>query len=86
MGNSYKIKFRKTILAVTLEELKNEIFNNNFEILPLDFEHFIQLSSLENAHKDPFDRIIIAQAIVENLEIISKDTNFKRYKKTKVSW
>ena len=57
-----------------------EILKNNFEILPLEFDHIIQLSKLEHHHKDPFDRIILAQAINENLEIISKDNNFKLYK------
>ena len=73
-------------MGVSLENLKNEITMNGFEILPLDFEHIIQLSSLENHHKDPFDRIIIAQAIYEGFEIISKDKNFMYYKQIKVVW
>ena len=63
-----------------------EILKNNFEILPLEFDHIIQLSKLEHHHKDPFDRIILAQAINENLEIISKDNNFKLYKEVKTIW
>ena len=83
---SIKLNLKKLKLGVSLENLKNEITLNGFEILPLDFEHIITLSSLENHHKDPFDRIIIAQAIYEGFGIISKDNNFEYYKKIKVIW
>ena len=83
---SIKLNLKKLKLDVSLENLKNEITLNGFEILPLDFEHIITLSSLENHHKDPFDRIIIAQAIYEGFGIISKDNNFAYYKEIKVIW
>ena len=83
---SIKLNLKKLKLGISLENLKNKITLNGFEILPLDFEHIIKLSSLENYHKDPFDRIIIAQAIYEGFEIISKDNNFEYYKEIKVLW
>lgn len=58
-----KLNLGKLKLDIKLEELKSEIIKNGFEILPLDFEHIIGLSNLETIHKDPFDRIIISQAI-----------------------
>jgi PIN domain nuclease of toxin-antitoxin system len=76
----------KLRLDIKLEDLKEEILKNNFEILPLDFEHIIGLSKLEEIHKDPFDRIIISQAISENLTIVSKDSNFSLYKNVKLLW
>lgn len=81
-----KVSLGKLKLSISLNELKNEIFKNGFEILPLDFEHIITLSTLENHHKDPFDRIILAQAISEKLTLISKDQNFKLYKQIDVLW
>ena len=81
-----KINLGKLKLDITLEELKAEILKNRFEILPLDFEHIIGLSSLENIHRDPFDRIIISQAISEKHSIISKDSNLGMYKKVKIIW
>lgn len=81
-----KLSLGKLTLSISLNELKNEILNNGFEILPLDFEHIIDLSTLKNHHKDPFDRIIISQAISENLTLLSKDSNFKLYKQIKVIW
>lgn len=81
-----KMSLGKLELKVSLEEIKNEILKNKFEILPLDFEHILELTKLEKHHKDPFDRIIISQAISENCTIISKDLNFKLYKKVEVFW
>lgn len=67
------------------QELKLITANNGFEILPLTFEHTDKLTTLDFHHKDPFDRLIIAQALTENLLVISKDTNFGYYS-VKVIW
>lgn len=81
-----KLNLGKLTMSIKLSDLKLEILKNNFEILSLDFEHILQLSKLENKHKDPFDRIIISQAISEKCAVISRDTNFPLYKKLKVIW
>jgi len=81
-----KMNLGKLKLDIKLEELREEIIKNNFEILYLDFEHLIELSKLEEIHKDPFDRIIIAQAIFEKQAIISKDSNFSLYSGIQVFW
>jgi PIN domain nuclease of toxin-antitoxin system len=81
-----KISISKLKLIVNLEEVKTEIVKNNFEILPLDFEHIIELTNLEQIHKDPFDRIIISQAISEKCTIVSKDSNFVFYNNVNVLW
>ena len=81
-----KISLGKLDLKIKLEELKEEIIKNQFEILPLDFDHIIELNALEHLHKDPFDRILIAQAKVEKLTIITRDSNFKLYSKVKIIW
>lgn len=81
-----KINLGKLTIDAPLEELKSEIIRNGFEILPLDFEHLLKLASLEEIHKDPFDRILISQAIFEKLTLISRDTNFRDYSKLKLLW
>lgn len=81
-----KMSLGKLKLDIILEDLKSEIVKNNFEILPLDFEHIIELSNLEEFHKEPFDRIIISQAISEKYTINSRDSNFKKCKKAKLIW
>jgi len=52
---------------------------NDIAILPLTFDHIKVLNQLDFHHRDPFDRIIIAQSISERLTIITKDDYFKLY-------
>jgi len=48
-------------------------------VLQIGFDHLIQVATLDLHHRDPFDRIIIAQGLVENLTIITKDEHFPSY-------
>jgi PIN domain nuclease of toxin-antitoxin system len=81
-----KISLDKLELNLSLEELKQELIRNEIEILPLDFDHIIELSKLDFHHRDPFDRILISQSRSEKLTILSKDSHFKLYKQVKVVW
>jgi PIN domain nuclease of toxin-antitoxin system len=74
-----KVKAGKLDLNISFDKLKSLLINNQIELLPVGFEHIQQLLSLPQHHNDPFDRIIIAQAIVEELTIISDDKMFKQY-------
>lgn len=56
------------------------IESNGFEILPISFPHLMILSELDFLHRDPFDRLIIAQAISEEMNIITKDEHICNYK------
>lgn len=52
---------------------------NGFDILPVTFEHAMVVSTLEFIHRDPFDRLLIAQCKADNLILATKDENIKRY-------
>ncbi len=52
---------------------------NGISVLPLAVPHTITVSSLPFHHRDPFDRILIAQALTEHLPIISSDSAFDAY-------
>ena len=69
----------KLTLDVPFAELKAEVIKNSFQILPITFEDTLQLSILPFHHRDPFDRIIISQAKVNQLTLISRDNNFSLY-------
>lgn len=56
------------------------ISNNGFLLLPIEVEHTLVASSLDFIHKDPFDRILIAQAMNENFTVLTFDKNIIRYK------
>ena len=69
-------KKNKLPLKTTLEECFRK---SNFEVLEINLPHILQLENLPNYHKDPFDRMLVAQAIVEKLMIITEDEKIKKY-------
>ncbi|MCL2146666.1 MAG: type II toxin-antitoxin system VapC family toxin [Synergistaceae bacterium] len=52
---------------------------NGFVILPISESHLAELTSLPFLHRDPFDRLMIATAIVENMTILTADNNIRQY-------
>lgn len=52
---------------------------NDITVLPIDVHHIYVINHLPFYHRDPFDRLIIAQARAENLPVISKDKAFTQY-------
>ena len=61
------------------DNLKRIMEESGFELLPITPSHILTSSKLEFYHRDPFDRIIIGQAINENLGIMTKDGQFRNY-------
>jgi PIN domain nuclease of toxin-antitoxin system len=74
-----KVNLGKLLLNSTLNEFLGKIRSSKFEILQIEDEYLKLLSTLPNIHKDPFDRLIIASAIAENLTIITTDENIQKY-------
>ncbi len=56
-----------------------ELTKNQIEIMPIENEHAILAGQLPFHHKDPFDRMLIAQAQFESMGIITDDSKFKLY-------
>jgi PIN domain nuclease of toxin-antitoxin system len=52
---------------------------NGIGVLPVSLQHVLALENLGDYHKDPFDRLLIAQAKVEGLTLVSKDEAFRHY-------
>ena len=52
---------------------------NGFELLPVTFQHTRQLLTMPMHHRDPFDRLMIAQSMIESLVFITADTNIHQY-------
>lgn len=77
-----KVSLRKLQLSKTLDEIQAHLLSKiNFEILNIELPHLNHLIDLPkfDYHKDPFDRLLIAQAISEQLTIISADRHFSDY-------
>jgi PIN domain nuclease of toxin-antitoxin system len=77
---SIKIRLGRLTIEEGLEPfIVKQLAENNFSTLAITIFHSIYTSKLPEIHKDPFDRMIVAQAQVEDLSIISKDKNIKKY-------
>lgn len=63
------------------ESVITDVTDNSIQILPLSFAHTVEQNRLPLHHRDPFDRIIISQAVVENMNFISADAVFDDYLK-----
>lgn len=80
-----KLRIGKVELKSDFHKISDFLSDNDIEMLPIDFEHIQKLLKLDFHHRDPFDRIIIAQGISENLTILTKDEIFEKYG-AKVLW
>ncbi len=69
-------KFKSPQLA---RHLDHEIEEEGFVELPISIEHALRAGSLGRHHNDPFDRMLIAQAQIERMPIVSKDDLFDQY-------
>ena len=59
--------------------LRRALLDNGYDELPVTSEHAVSLDRLPDAHKDPFDRILVAQALVEGLTLVTADDRLKQY-------
>lgn len=59
--------------------LRRGLLDNGHEELPITSEHAVFIDSLPDLHKDPFDRILVAQATVEGITLLTSDAVIARY-------
>lgn len=59
---------------------------NDFTLLPIELRHLAPISTLPFHHRDPFDRLLIAQALVERVPIVSYDSVFDAYPDVERLW
>ncbi|MEH2411286.1 type II toxin-antitoxin system VapC family toxin [Nostoc sp.] len=70
---------RKKGQLKTPENLIQAIIDTQFSFLSMTEHHAVKAASLPEYHKDPFDRLLIAQAMLEKMVIITSDTIFGKY-------
>lgn len=61
------------------EYLTSKMSTNGVSVLPIKLEHVLRVEKLENRHRDPFDRMLIAQSLEEGWPIITADPVFNDY-------
>jgi PIN domain nuclease of toxin-antitoxin system len=75
-----KVSLGKYLLTAPFEKFFREgIEENDMAVLPIDIRHAAVLSSLPMHHKDPFDRMMVSQAIAEQIPIVSRDASLDAY-------
>ncbi len=75
-----KLDIKKLALPLPLPDLITlQQRVNNIQILPIEPRHIYALSDLPMHHRDPFDRLLIAQSVTEAMPILTADAVFDRY-------
>jgi PIN domain nuclease of toxin-antitoxin system len=85
----WEIAIKTSIGKLTLPDIYDkfipqQVALNEFELLAIDITHLSMVATLPFHHRDPFDRLLIAQAMVENVPIISIDSAFSPYSVTQI--
>ena len=83
LGSLWEMQIKHHLGKLNLRQSLPDIYEsqrqNGISFLSMSPAHIFQLSALPNHHKDPFERILIAQALCEGLTLISQDRTFRQY-------
>lgn len=74
-----KAGLRRADFAVDAREVRRALRENGFEELPVCGDHAVAVADLPPIHRDPFDRLLIAQATVEGITLMTTDATVARY-------
>ena len=79
-ASAWEISIKSASGKLTMgNPLEDEIILNNFQSLPITIAHATSAGQLPVHHNDPFDRMLIAQAMLENLTLVTRDEQIMRY-------
>ena len=81
---SIKRSLGKFDISYSTRDLINETKNSGIKLIGVEPDHIFSLEELPLHHRDPFDRLIIAQSKAENMLLISKDEMFDKYISTRI--
>jgi PIN domain nuclease of toxin-antitoxin system len=74
-----KAQLGKLSLRLPLPDIVAQPQANGLQVLPMSLPHVLASEGLPPVHRDPFDRLLIAQAMVEGAELVSADQVFVQY-------
>ena len=74
-----KHRLRRSTFHVDARVLRRSLLDNQYTELPINSEHVIAVESLPAIHKDPFDRLLVAQATVEGITLLTADSLVAKY-------
>ena len=77
----WEIEIKKALGKLVIpSQFRQVLAEQSFEMLPVTVEHAYAVGDLPSYHRDPFDRMLIAQATVEGFTVVTHDRIFERYK------
>jgi PIN domain nuclease of toxin-antitoxin system len=84
VATSYEIAYKAELGRLTLPEspeayVRDRLAANGFSSLAIELAHALRAASLPRIHGDPFDRLLVAQAQIESLPILTADPAISRY-------
>jgi PIN domain nuclease of toxin-antitoxin system len=80
-----KVRLGKLDLHAPYDDfMRRGILGNDFDILPIEPRHTSILTTLPLYHRDPFDRLLIAQTLTEGIQVVSRDIQFDAYGVTRL--
>jgi PIN domain nuclease of toxin-antitoxin system len=74
-----KMGLGKLTLSGDISVIIEKMTANGFDLMPIEPEHLVTLADLPAIHRDPFDRILISQAITAGIPIVSSDDTIAEY-------
>ncbi len=80
----WEISIKVSSVKLALQEplgafLREQLSLNLIDVLPIAFDHIVKVRELPFHHRDPFDRLLAAQCLLNNLPLIGRDMMFDRY-------
>jgi PIN domain nuclease of toxin-antitoxin system len=83
MVSPWEISIKKALGNLSPpDDLEAQLADRCFELLPISMHHTRAIASLPHHHGDPFDRMLVAQAQLESLSIVTADRKINRYQVT----
>lgn len=80
IGSLWELAIKRSIGKLDFpHDFRAVLSDEAFELLSINFEHLRALEALPLYHRDPFDRLLIAQAIAENIAVVTTDSKFAHY-------
>jgi PIN domain nuclease of toxin-antitoxin system len=89
VASLWEIAIKSSLGKLTLTQpfdilIPREVHNNGFHVLAITLDHLAAVTTLPFHHRDPFDRLMVAQAMVERLPIVSRDSTLDAYSITRL--
>ena len=80
IASLWELQIKKSLNKISLpDDFISQLQENGFELLDINYKHIAKLAELPLIHRDPFDRMLVAQTIHENLSLVTNDLEIIKY-------